>query len=406
MADAIAEVEAFGDGARHAPSLVEKLTTMGTARRTEVSRRSSLQRRSSKRAALADGADDDDDDDAPDARGGLLALLRRPTWAARHLTLALGANLFTGRGVARLLKRLDAACVDVAPTLRHLRVLDLSFCRFRALDATLLAEAVVGADELRVATLKLTGAKLGDAGVAALARALSAGLDARKNLARGGAGDGEVAGLHHDCALRHLDVAANGFGLAGTRALARCLAAHLDVFTSLVLDGNAVGSRGAALLAAACADPMGLERPCFAYLGLNDAQIGGDGAKHLLVGLVERSVTIDVGLEGNADVSSAVRHEINLQHALVKYSRNRAMGLSIETPQLQSRGLATGAARFSPRHTSRSLSGAPTRAKSRAFVDAALQRAPAPARGSESDGDLSPRSSGASSSRVSFNPTI
>ena len=28
------------------------------------------------------------------------------------------------------------------------------------------------------------------------------------------------------------------------------------------------------------------------------------------------------------------------------------------------------------------------------------------ARGSESDGDLSPRSSGASSSRVSFNPTI
>jgi len=59
-------------------------------------------------------------------------------------------------------------------------------------------------------------------------------------------------------------------------------------------------------------------------------------------------VTIDVGLEGNSDVSSAVRHEINLQHALVKYSRNRAMGLSIETPQLQSRGLATGAARFSP----------------------------------------------------------
>ncbi|KAH8052794.1 hypothetical protein JL722_9928 [Aureococcus anophagefferens] len=193
--------------------------------------------------------------------------------------------------------------------LRHLRVLDLSFCRFRALDATLLAEAVVGADELRVATLKLAGAP---SAAASPALARSAGLDARKSLARGGAGDGEVAGLHHDCALRHLDVAANGFGLAGTRALARSAAA----------------------------------------------------AKHLLVGLVERSVTIDVGLEGNADVSSAVRHEINLQHALVKYSRNRAMGLSIETPSSRA-GASRPARRFSPRHAARSLSGAPTRAKRR-----------------------------------------
>ncbi|KAH8045687.1 hypothetical protein JL722_14073 [Aureococcus anophagefferens] len=231
---------------------------MGTARRTECrgGARSSGGRASGLGGSATATA-------AARGRAGLLALLRRPTWAARHLTLALGANLFTGKGVARLLKRLDAACVDVAPTLRHLRVLDLSFCRFRALDATLLAEAVVGADELRVATLKLSGRAFG--GERRGARlALSGPRRAQEPRARR-RGRRRVAGLHHDCALRHLDVAANGFGLAGTRRVAVPRGAPRRLHVA----GPRQQRRGQPRRGAArrgLRDPMGLERPCFAYL--------------------------------------------------------------------------------------------------------------------------------------------
>ena len=91
---------------------------------------------------------------------------------------------------------------------------------------------------------------------------------------------------------------------------------HLDVFETLSLDDNAVGDGAATALAAACANPHGLAAPRLAYLGLNRADVGRAGASALLSSLVDLGVAVEIGLEGNAGVSSAIRHEMRVQHAL------------------------------------------------------------------------------------------
>ena len=140
----------------------------------------------------------------------------------------------------------------------------------------------------------------------------------RRPRGEGDAGHDDDAPVPDAVVLRTVDVSDNGFGLAGATAFARCLSSHLDVFVSLVLDRNDVGSRGATLLAAACANPLNHHTFALVYLGLNNANIGKHGAQALLVGLVDQSVTVDIGLDDNPEVSSAIKHEINLQQALIK----------------------------------------------------------------------------------------
>ena len=171
------------------------------------------------------------------------------------------------------------------PPLRHLRVLDLSFCRFRALDATLLAEAVVGADELRVATLKLTGAQLGDAGVASLLLAL--GSPAASAITSLGLGVNSLTDASAEAlaaaasaggaltSLRELRLGGNSIGEEGARALAGALhdgGAHL---ATLHLGHTCIGDAGGEALALAlCTAESGSEACSLRVLQLQSCGCG------------------------------------------------------------------------------------------------------------------------------------
>lgn len=217
---------------------------------------------------------------------------------APPLALDLRANLFTGGGVARLLAGLDAAAASLArdaPALARLKRLDLSDCAFAPWDARRVAAAVASGVAVRIRRLGLRNCRLGDAGVAAFAAAYASSSSPD---------------------LDSLDLSANGVGPSGAAAIARLLAAHGDAFpASLVLDGNPIGSRGATRLATAIAG----SRPAY-FLSLNACGVDRAGAAALLVGLVDRSVQVEVSLDGNADVPAAIRQEIRIQLALAKYA--------------------------------------------------------------------------------------